>query len=181
MPDRPFGRQRDDGRQSCGACAPYGRRARDPVARSLEDELGRRHRCSRRRLRVPRRRRPGALTLISLGRRWPARSNPAGLPCARLSGVDAISMRCGRCRGPSNELPDVRLRQVRAAERLASERASSATSSERVCKRARAGAGPSTPEPAAYTSSIPSSLYVLRSRHPRRGLTRCVSRCVAWL
>jgi hypothetical protein len=67
---------------------------------------------------------PEALTLIALGRRWPAHIEPGWTaPVLALTGVDAISMRVRPLsRAEAMSFLTVRLRQVRAAERLASER-----------------------------------------------------------
>jgi hypothetical protein len=67
---------------------------------------------------------PEALTLVTLGRRWPAQIEPGWTaPVLALSGLDAISMRVRPLsRAEAMSFLTVRLRQVRAAERLASER-----------------------------------------------------------
>jgi hypothetical protein len=85
---------------------------------------------------------PEALTLVALGRRWPAQIEPGWTaPVLALSGVDAISMRVRPLsRAEAMSFLTVRLRQVRAAERLASERGElSDVERERVLQTSASG------------------------------------------
>lgn len=85
---------------------------------------------------------PEALTLVTLGQRWPAQIEPGWTaPVLALSGLEAISM---RARPPSRaeamSFLTVRLRQVRAAERLAHERGElSDVERERVLQTSASG------------------------------------------
>jgi hypothetical protein len=85
---------------------------------------------------------PEALTLVALGRRWPAQIEPGWTaPVLALTGVDAISMRVRPLsRAEAMSFLTVRLRQVRAAERLASERGElSDVERERVLQTSASG------------------------------------------
>jgi hypothetical protein len=84
----------------------------------------------------------GALTLVALGRRWPAQIEPGWTaPVLALAGVDAISLRARPLsRAEAMSFLTVRLRQVRAAERLASERGELAdVERERVLQTSTSG------------------------------------------
>ena len=84
----------------------------------------------------------GALTFVALGRRWPAQIEPGWTaPVLALAGVDAISMRARPLsRAEAMSFLTVRLRQVRAAERLASERGElSDVERERVLQTSTSG------------------------------------------
>jgi hypothetical protein len=83
-----------------------------------------------------------ALTLVGLGRRWPAQIEPGWTaPVLALAGMDAISMRVRPLsRAEAMSFLTVRLRQVRAAERLASERGElSDVERERVLQTSASG------------------------------------------
>jgi hypothetical protein len=85
---------------------------------------------------------PETLTLVALGRRWPAQIEPGWTaPVLALTGVDAISMRVRPLsRAEAMSFLTVRLRQVRAAERLASERGElSDVERERVLQTSASG------------------------------------------
>jgi TraG P-loop domain len=85
---------------------------------------------------------PEALTLVAMGRRWPAQIEPGwAAPVLALAGVDAISMRVRPLsRAEAMSFLTVRLRQVRAAERLASERGElSDVERERVLQTSSSG------------------------------------------
>ncbi len=85
---------------------------------------------------------PDARTLLGLGRRWPAQIEPGWTaPVLALSGVDAVSMRVRPLsRAEAMSFLTVRLRQVRAAERLATERGElSDVERERVLQTSTSG------------------------------------------